>query len=452
MSNLLFTFISLNFLILIFSLQFDTHIISSSNHIQTKLRQLYQINTDNDYSVYNIMTIKVCFGIPNQCFNLLYDTGMMYTLIGDITTKAQFKNRFNCSSSLSYRAFNEKLFPIPYRTGIIFAREVSDYAVFEHQNHSSGNTFNFLIGFNTSVKYDFDGILGFGYLYPKENEKDYFDIRFSFLDYMVRNKFISKKAFGHEYINSTHGIFYLGEMPSIMKEGSHKCKISSFIPYLTKWHCKLRDIKFANGEKVDIPVTSAAFDTGAYDIKAPINDGQILFEKIRSISKGLCTIIERQINENVIYKKLLCNITLNLRIIPSINFYLDTFSLKLRNCDMFRRIIIDNEEKFIFVIVLDSRNNYWNLGQPILKNYNMFFDSDEGNIMFKENIDHHEESITTISILFIILIILIFISKWVYDNRRIIFTNKLDFKSLKHFQKENLFNSGDQLNDVKEEN
>ena len=74
---------------------------------------------------------------------------------------------------------------------------------------------SFMVSWNTSEKYEFDGILGLGNYYPKRDEDNSFDERFSYIHNLYSNGIISKKIFGHEYTDRTNGILYLGEAPTI---------------------------------------------------------------------------------------------------------------------------------------------------------------------------------------------------------------------------------------------
>ena len=53
--------------------------------------------------------------------------------------------------------------------------------------------FSFLLTWNTTVQYNFEGILGLGYFYPERDEGNNFDNRFSFLEYLKLNKLIKRK-------------------------------------------------------------------------------------------------------------------------------------------------------------------------------------------------------------------------------------------------------------------
>lgn len=205
----------------IIALSFEMKTLSSINskdsqneaiQYYTRLRQLNETDLQTFDDIYNIMTIDICIGIPHQCFKLLYDTGMMYLILGDSTTTAEFSNKFNVSKSQTIRTEKINLVSLTYRTWILKAREAIDFLYINDINLLF--CFHFLLAFETSMVYDFDGILGLGRLYPKKNEGNDFDNRFSFIDYLFENKLIQRKIFGHEYINRTIGRFYLTKYPN----------------------------------------------------------------------------------------------------------------------------------------------------------------------------------------------------------------------------------------------
>lgn len=226
----IFILISISFISTISSLQYDMNV--KFPHSSSHLRHLNETKLQSFDDLYHILTLKVCLGIPQQCFEFLYDTGMMYTVVGDNTDKAQFAHKFNCGASQSYRTVNSGLYTIAYRYGIINAREVCDYCLIGEKKPPY--TFNFLVAYNTSTYYDFDGILGLGHRYPMREDGDSFDERFSFLQYLKFNKLIENKVFGHRYLNRTYGKFYIDEIPNEFGKDYKKCALSYSESFLYK--------------------------------------------------------------------------------------------------------------------------------------------------------------------------------------------------------------------------
>ena len=401
------------------------------NNISNKLRNLNSSNFHSYDEFYNIMSIPLCLGIPKQCFNLVYDTGEMYLIVSNPAKTAMFTKFYNITSSQTSISNTYYYTALQYRNGIMQLREVGDYVFFSDNKPSY--LFNFLLTWNTTKSYNFEGILGLGYLYPERDESESFDARFSFIDYLKYNKLINKKLFGHEYYNRTHGSFYIDEIPYTMSDNYFKCKVEGFIPYLNKWHCKMRSLAFSTGENFTEIHSSVAFSTGYTDIRGPYVEGLIIFDSLMPYFDNKCEIIDNY-NDDYTYSKIICNNSLSFINIPDILFNIQGFQLILLKDDLFRLVEYNGEKKYICKIIIDTRYTYWNLGEPILKNYNMVFDYDDKSVGFRENVNLTGESWFMIFVLISILISVCSIGIWIYSNRRRLFMKNIkeeDFEKLK---------------------
>ena len=378
------------------------------------------------------MSIPLCVGIPKQCFNLVYDTGEMYLILSNTANTAKFTKAFNISASETSNSNTNNYIALNYQNGQLLLREVSDYVFIIEERPLY--IFNFLLTWNTSIQYNFEGILGLGYLYPERDQGNSFDNRFSFMEYLKINKYIKKKVFGHEYRNRTHGSFYIDEIPVSMSENNYfKCKVEGFIPYLNKWHCEMRSLAFSTGENFTEIHSSVAFSTGYTDIRGPYNEGLIIFDTIMKYTNNKCIVQDVDIDKEK-YSKIICDSSLSIQSIPDIYFNIKGFQLTLLKDDMFRLVKINGEKKYICKIIIDTRYNYWNLGEPILKNYNMVFDYDDKSVGFRENVNLTGESWFMIFVLISILISVCSIGIWIYSNRRRLFMKNIkeeDFEKLK---------------------
>ena len=84
---------------------------------------------------------------------------MMFTVVGDArANNSNFEHKFDSSQSQSYRSVNSGIYNFAYRYGTLNAREVCDYVLIGEKKPPY--TFNFLVAYNTSIHYSFDGILG----------------------------------------------------------------------------------------------------------------------------------------------------------------------------------------------------------------------------------------------------------------------------------------------------
>ena len=61
--------IAFSLIVLAINLQFDMHINDAVPN--KKLRILNEAKLQSFDDIYHIMTLKVCVGLPSQCFNLL---------------------------------------------------------------------------------------------------------------------------------------------------------------------------------------------------------------------------------------------------------------------------------------------------------------------------------------------------------------------------------------------
>ena len=61
------------------------------------------------------------------------------------------------------------------------------------------------------------------------------------------------------------------------------------------------------------------------------------------------------------------------------------FKMTLLKRDLFRKIIINKKVKYEAIIIGDSTYQFWNFGEPILKNYDMVFNYEDNTVGFKVN-------------------------------------------------------------------
>ena len=421
--------------------------IPTSINSNTNLRSLstQDLSTAND--IYNILTTELCIGNPTQCFKLAYDTGNQYLIIGVTNTKAKFAKLFNTSLSETFKSTTNSFFSLPYRYGVIQAREVSDFLKLPN-NLQAKYMLSFMMSWNTTEKYEFDGILGLGNNYPKADEDNSFDERFSLVHNLYSNGVIDKKIFGHEYKTRKNGYLYLGEVPPSLGYDYFKCTVAPFIPYLNKWHCESRAIAISNGANYTQYTSPYIFDTAYVDIRGPFYEGNTILSDIRDAIGEKCDFISEDIDEENRYVKLVCDYDVDIGKAPDVNFYLKGgYNLKLKNIDIFRVVLIEGKKKYLSKIIGDTRYNYWNLGEPILKNYDMVFNYEDNSIGFNENYNLKEGDWTMTIILMIIFIVIGTIGIYLVKNRKKIF-GKMKNKDIEKFDKGEMLNSGEQMAEI----
>ena len=363
----------------------NTNSININNTNNSNIRSLIERNMEITNFKYFLMETEICIGTPGQCFKVLYDTGSTYLILGVENSNLKFKNGFNALLSESFSALcDKKLLAIPFKSSVIWGRESKDKASIS-QDFKYPYLFSFLLSYNSTESYDFDGILGLGNYYPKRDEDNSFDERFSFVHYLKLNGVISKLIFGHEYKDRTHGSIYFGEEPRSMRSGYFKCKVQNFISYVNKWHCQLLSMYFSNGENYTTLSSTVAFDTGYSFIKGPYYQASIIIDKIKEIGGDFCDQIIQPIDENNELIGIVCDKEFKISDFPDISFDIVGFKMTLLKRDLFRKIIINKKVKYEAIIIGDSTYQFWNFGEPILKNYDMVFNYEDNTVGFKVN-------------------------------------------------------------------
>ena len=227
----------------------------------------------------------------------------------------------------------------------------------------------------------------------------------------------------------------------------YKCTVAPFIPYINKWHCESRSIALTNGQNFTQFHSPLAFDTSYVDIRGPFYEGNSILSEINDNSEGKCHYISEEIENEHKYIRLVCDYDLDIKIVPDVIFYLKGFELRLRNIDLFRVVLIDGKKKYMSKIVGDSRYNYWNLGEPILKNYNMVFNYEDNTVGFAPNENLSEGSWTMTIILGIVFIVIGAMTVYIISNRKKIFS-RVRNKDIEKFSKGEMLNPGSQMGEI----
>ena len=418
----------------------------SENNNNNNFRSLYTQDLEIANDIYNILTTELCLGNPSQCFKFAYDTGNQYLIIGVKNTKAKFSNLYDTTISETFKSSTNTFFSIPYRYGIIQAREVSDFLKLP-DNLQAKYMISFMMSWNTTEKYEFDGILGLGNNYPKRDEDNSFDERFSLVHNLFSNGVIDKKLFGHEYNSRQKGYLYLGEVPPSLGYDYYKCQVAPFIPYFNKWHCEGRAISLSPGENYTQFTSPYAFDTAYVDIRGPYFEGNTILSDIKEVFGEKCQFISEELDEDNRYVKLICDYDINVGDSPDVIFNLKGFELRAKNIDIFRVVLIDGKKKYLSKIVGDTRYNCWILGEPVMKNYNMVFNYEDNTVGIVENENLREGDWTMTIILMIIFIAIGTITIYIVRNRKKLF-NKMKSKDIEKFDKGEMMNSGEQMGEI----
>ena len=423
-------------------------IIKYNNKKNSNIRSLIERKMEITNYKHFLMETEICVGTPEQCFNVLYDTGTPYLILGIPNTNLNNKNNYNSLMSDTFSATCDKLFAIPFKSSVISAREVKD-KVSIIPKYRLPYLFSFVISWNSTETFEYDGILGLGNYYPKSDNENSFDERFSFIHYLKKNGIISKLIFGHEYQDRTHGNIYFGEEPKSMKKGYFKCKVQNFISYANKWHCQLLSMYYSNGENYTTLSSTAAFDTGYSFIKGPYWQVSNILDKLKEIGGKKCDYVFQIIDESNELVRLVCDLNIKISKFPDISFDIVGFKMTLLNRDLFRKIKIKGGEiKYEAIFIGDSTYNFWNFGEPILKNYDMVFNYEDNTVGFKVNNNFVGGDWTSVIILFIVLIGFIAAAVYIIKNRKTLFRKKFNEEDIKKLNNGNELKEGLQMKDL----
>ena len=421
----------------------------SYNNINNKnIRSLVERNMDISNFKYFLMETEICVGTPEQCFKVLYDTGTPYLILGMDNSNLKFKRGFNSLMSDSFSASCDNLLSIPFKSSVINAREVKD-KVSIIPNYRLPYLFSFVLSWNSTETFYFDGILGLGNYYPKSGSENSFDDRFSFVHYLKKNGIISKLIFGHEYHDRLHGSIYFGEEPTSMRNGYFKCKVQKFISYVNKWHCQLLSMYFANGENYTTLSSNAAFDTGYSFVKGPYWKVLDILDKIKEIGGNKCDHVFQIIDETNEICRIVCDLDIDISVFPDISFDIVGFKMILLKRDLFRKIRVKGGEiKYESVFVGDSTYSFWNFGEPILKNYDMVFNYEDNTVGFKINNNYLGGNWTSVVVLGIVFICFVIFAIYIIKNRKTIFKKDFKEEDIKKIQNGNEMKEALQMKDL----
>ena len=422
-----------------------SQIFSTNNK---NIRSLVERNMEITNYKFFLLETEICVGTPEQCFQVLYDTGSAYLILGIPNNSLKFKKGFNSLMSDSFSSSSENLVAIPFKSSVISAREVKD-KVSIVPKYRLPYLFSFVLSWNSTESYDYDGILGLGNYYPKPDSENSFDERFSFVHYLKKNGIISKLIFGHQYNDRTHGNIYFGEEPQSMRNGYFKCKVQNFISYVNKWHCQLLSVYFENGSNYTTLASNAAFDTGYSFIKGPYWQVSNILAKLKDIGGSKCEHVYQIIDEKNELIRLICNLNIRISDFPDIYFDIVGFKMTLLKSDLFRKIIIKGGQvKYEAILIGDSTYNFWNFGEPILKNYDMVFNYEDNTVGFKINNNFLGGDWTSVILLGMVFICFIAIAIYIIKNRKKIFKKGFKEEDMKKLQEGNELKVGLQMKEL----
>lgn len=329
------------------------------------------INSINDE-----MIINLCLGTPNQCFNVLVDSGSYYLWIRDIYSEetGDAENKFDYKNSTTFENTN-KIHTINYGTGMAEGYISKDVLTLGDKQI---DRLNFILVNKEQSNAAIDGILGLGYYYDVLNEDN--PLEFSLIDQLYKKNQIKNKIFTQKYTEDKKGIMYIGDIPDEIRNDMSNYGSCPAIKYLNnninypnpKWECELKKVFYGNknlydkAEEINEPVL---FDTGTNIIIVPLNFIMSLkkhyFNKL--IESKDC-ITDKENNRFYVFK---CKPSDKILELPHINFVFGEWIIKMRPVDLFYR----GPDGYLHFFMTSADDlNLWIFGETILKKYHMVYD------------------------------------------------------------------------------
>ena len=135
--------------------------LHNNNKNYRNIRSLIERKMEITNYKHFLMETEICVSTPEQCFNVLYDTGTPYLILGIPNTNLKNKSNYNALMSDTLSVTCDKLFAIPFKSSVISAREVKD-KVSILPKYNLPFLFSFVISWNSTETYEYEGILGLG--------------------------------------------------------------------------------------------------------------------------------------------------------------------------------------------------------------------------------------------------------------------------------------------------
>lgn len=311
----------------------------------------------------SFITLPICIGTPNQCFNMLYANKQTFFLLCNTEVDRKADNKFDESQSKTYEQIEKRTYSLMSSDKTIKSKQVMDYIEFE-----STSKFHWLLICEMNFDFEyFDGILGLAF-------KTVLGDEFSFLSHLYHQKIISSFDFGHYFLNPNAVNIYFGEIPLGLEQYNYCFAKSTPALYCRTYRISMK----TNNETlfIDDKARDIIINIGAQYLQASI-EGKPLLDKYNDILDGHC----HMVNKDSIYSFLECDSQANISIIPDVFIKMDDVTIKIRAADIFER----NSNGYHCRLFIHRSETVWVLNLVVLRNYDIFFDNINSKIWFIEN-------------------------------------------------------------------
>lgn len=332
----------------------------------------------SDYS-FNPILLKICFGDPSTCYNLIYDTTAYYTyLCLDSCSMVSIGNSFNPSTSKTSKLIDKEMDIIEDNVDAFgFGYESQDKISFGNQSLSHSELAFIVMKdvYHSLLQGQADGVLGLHFQYSQ--------IKYSFLHILSLNKLITSTIFAHKFNSPTQGIVYFGETGLTRELESH-IKYCGLTNLSTNWECQIHHIAL-NNKVFDLHSEniSMIFSTGSYSVEFPKGKiAPVLHQYLSWLNGFNCKIIKEGKVTKLICESLPSNL-------PSIEFAFENemmFRISQNDLFTYRRI----DQQYELSLVENENRSKAKLGLVAMKNYHMIFHYGKGRIGAIENREYKD--------------------------------------------------------------
>ena len=368
-------------------------ILISSMQIDLRLyKDTHSMNYSSNFEIdnYFLYLIPICIGTPPQCFHVFYDVNYTHLLINPIPKNNSHHFMIKDSSTAENSAFPVNIYGDS-------SESINDKIIVEMNSFS----FDWLYGVNVpKTEVIYDGKFGFGRNY--DNSSDLYHEKYSLIHRLYNSGKIKRKIFRHKFFNNRKYMrLYFGEinLEELNNNQNYpKCYAKDTTEQLNQinkdlnhlWSCGLKSVKIIDDSNEKIVLFEyfppdkniVLFSTVSNIITGPIEQGEKLIDYLVSLpfAKGLCT-------KNKYHKdriNIRCDWKTDITQFPNIIFELNGVKLVLLSKDLFHKEYGFTQENYSFKGRFDFTpyNQFWTIGENVLRNYDMIFDMDEGSVGF----------------------------------------------------------------------